>query len=147
MKLSTKSRYALRAMLELGLNYKKRPLLLKEVAKRQDISLKYLDHIFSVLKNRGLLVSAGKGKGYALNRPPAQISIYDIFESFEDSSLIKCVDNFKLCKKSATCCAKIFWNKLSLSLKEELLNTSLDQLIKEQNKIMENNSKEAMYYI
>ena len=90
MRLSTKSRYALRAMVELGLHNGERALLLKDIADRQDISLKYLDHIFSVLKNRDLIRCLGKGKGYVLSRPAHKISVYDIVSSFEDCNLIDC---------------------------------------------------------
>ena len=86
MKVSTKARYGLRAVMELGLNYTKGPLLLKEIAKRQEISLKYLDHIFSLLKKIGIVKSVGKGKGYILSRPPSQIRIWEIIEVLEETT-------------------------------------------------------------
>jgi len=146
MKLSTKTRYALRAMLELGLHYGKQPLLLKEVAKMQDISLKYLDHIFSVLKNRGFIKSAGKSKGYVLGKPPSQLSVYDILTAFESYKLVECTGTTGVCRRTSFCGARLLWRRLSSVLKKELLSISLADVIKS-HKQLNVNKKCGMYYI
>ncbi|MFH1767889.1 MAG: Rrf2 family transcriptional regulator [Candidatus Omnitrophota bacterium] len=148
MKLSTKTRYALRATMELALNYNKGGvLLLKDVARKQGISLKYLDHIFSVLKTRELIKTAGKGKGYILSRKPCDISVYDIVEAFEGSNLILCVDESDICKRSSFCGAKVFWGKLVSVLRRELKSNSLEDLVNEQKELFKNSEEVKMYYI
>lgn len=133
--------------MELGLNYNKGTVLLKDVAKRQEISLKYLDHIFSALKSSGLIKSSGRGKGYILSKPPSKITIYNIVEAFEDSNLVGCVDEPNICRRSRLCGARTLWNKLSFVFKKELRSTSLQDLIKEQQRLFGKRKKAQMYYI
>ena len=146
MKLSTKSRYALRAMMELGLHYKEQPLLLKDVAEAQNISLKYLDHIFSVLKNRRFIKSMGKGKGYILSKPPSQLSVYDIVTAFESYRLVECIGAAGVCRRTSSCGARLLWRRLSSVLKKELSSISLADVTKS-HKQLNVNKKSGMYYI
>ena len=147
MKVSTKARYGLRAVMELGLNYTKGPLLLKEIAKRQEISLKYLDHIFSLLKKIGIVKSVGKGKGYILSRPPSQIRIWEIIEVLEETNLLDCLTTPNLCKRAQFCAARNLWSNLAGSLRKSLENVSLEDLLREQEDILKRENKNAMYYI
>ena len=148
MKVSTKARYGLRAIMELGANYsKKRPLLLKEIAKRQEISLKYLDHIFALLKKIGIVKSAGKGKGYILSKAPSQIKVWEIIEVLEETTLLDCLTTPNLCKKAQFCAARSLWRNLANSLRRSLENISLEDLLREQEDILKRENKNAMYYI
>ncbi len=84
MKITTKTRYGMRAMIELAFNRKSKGLLQKDISEKQNISYKYLDHIISALKAHGLIVNVeGKKSGYKLSRSPEKISIYDIYKAFE----------------------------------------------------------------
>ena len=111
MKLSTKGRYGTRAMIDIALYKESGSTLLKDIASRQGISLKYLDHILSSLRKAGLIKNVrGKGGGYSLTRPAAQITLCDIIVAVEGSlSPVECVDDPEYCKKIATCSAHDAW--------------------------------------
>jgi len=146
MKLSTKSRYALRAMMELGFHYEKGPFLLKDVARNQGISLKYLDHIFSALKSRGLIKSLSKGKGYVLSKAPNEITIGEIVSIFESCELVDCVEAIDVCDRFKSCGARVLWLKISSALREKLNSITLADAINEQNELAKDNNCK-MYYI
>ena len=146
MKLSTKSRYALRAMMELGFHYEKGPFLLKDVAQNQGISLKYLDHIFSALKSHGLIKSLSKGKGYVLSRAPNEIKIDEIVSIFESCVVIECIETPDVCSRSKYCGAKSLWSKISSALYNKLHSITLADVINEQSELANGNNCK-MYYI
>ena len=86
MKLSTKGRYAVRAMLTLALNQEGNPLSLREISRREGISEKYLEQIFLRLKRAGLIRTVrGVNGGYLLGRKPREISLTEILEGVEGS--------------------------------------------------------------
>ncbi|MCM8803438.1 MAG: Rrf2 family transcriptional regulator, partial [Candidatus Omnitrophica bacterium] len=93
MKFTTKTRYGIRGLIELGLNYKGRPVLVKEIAKRQNISERYLEHIMLALKKGGILRSIKGGKGgYMFLKDPSEIKISQIIEILEGPlSPVECV--------------------------------------------------------
>jgi Rrf2 family cysteine metabolism transcriptional repressor len=130
MKLSTKGRYGTRAMIDIALYKESGSTLLKDISSRQGISLKYLDHILSSLRKAGLIKNVrGKGGGYSLTRPAAQITLCDIIEAVEGSlAPVECVDNPEYCKKTATCSAHDVWVKVRESIEDVLRNTSLQSL-------------------
>ena len=146
MKLSTRSRYALRAMMELGFHYERGPFLLKDIAQNQGISLKYLDHIFSALKSHGLIKSLSKGKGYILSRAPNEIRIDEIVSIFESCGVIGCIDVPGVCARSKYCGARSLWLKVSSALREKLSSITLADVINEHNGLAKNNDSK-MYYI
>ncbi len=85
MKLSTKSRYAVTAMMELALHYEQGPVPLVEIAQRQQVSLSYLEQIFSRLRSAGLVRGQrGPGGGFRLARPPEEISVGEIVMAVEE---------------------------------------------------------------
>jgi Rrf2 family protein len=130
MKLSTKGRYGTRAMIDIALYKESGSTLLKDISSRQGISLKYLDHILSSLRKAGLIKNVrGKGGGYSLTRPAAQITLCDIIEAVEGSlAPVECVDNPEYCKKTSTCSAHDVWVKVRESIEDVLRNTSLQSL-------------------
>ncbi len=130
MKLSTKGRYGTRAMIDIALYKESGSTLLKDIASRQGISLKYLDHILSNLRKAGLIKNVrGKGGGYSLTRPAAQITLCEIIEAVEGTlAPVECVDNPDYCKKTSTCSAHDVWVKVRESIEDVLRNTSLQNL-------------------
>jgi Rrf2 family iron-sulfur cluster assembly transcriptional regulator len=87
MRVGTKGRYAVVALVDIVHHSEKRPVALGEVAQRQQISLSYLEQLFAMLRRAGLVVaSRGPGGGYRLQRPPVDISLAEVFQAVEDAS-------------------------------------------------------------
>lgn len=149
MKLSTKVRYGMRAMVDLALHYGKGPVFLKDIARRQEVSVKYLDHIISALKAAGLIESAkARHSGYILSRPPSEIRAYEVIQAVEGSlAPVECVDDPRICHRANFCVTISLWKKLKESMTSVLQGTTLEDLAKEQREIMERQPKGQMYYI
>lgn len=146
MKLSTRSRYGVRLMFELALNYGKSSLLLKDIAKRQDISEKYLSKLIIPLKSAGLVNSIrGAHGGYILAREPSKISIKEIVEVLEgDISPVECVKNKSFCDRYLDCPVRDIWCKLDRQISSTLESISLEDVIRD----YKDKAKEAItYYI
>lgn len=131
MKLSTKVRYGTRAMLDLACFYGNSPVLLKDVAKRQEISLKYLDRILSSLKVAGLVKTLRGAKGgYILNNSPSQITLMQIFEALEGPlELVECINNKRFCHRVNFCVMNDIWSGLGKTMEDTLKNTTLEDLV------------------
>ncbi len=128
MKFSTKTRYGMRAMIELANCYKDKPILLKDIAARLEVSMKYLDHIISSLKAKGLIVRVKEG--YILGRPPEKISCSEIVDILEGSlNPVVCIDSPSVCEKYRKCKAKKIWEKIGTTLHETLESFTLEDLI------------------
>jgi Rrf2 family protein len=128
MKFSTKTRYGMRAMIELANCYKDKPILLKVIASRLGVSMKYLDHIISSLKARGLIVRLKDG--YVLGRAPEKIKCDEIVDVLEGSlNPVVCIDSPSVCKKYSQCKAKKVWEKAGVTLRETLKSFTLEDLI------------------
>jgi len=136
MKLSTKGRYGTRAMIDIAMYRESGSTLLKYIASRQGISLKYLDHILSSLRKAGLVKNVrGRCGGYALTRPASQISLCEIIEAVEGSlSPVECIDDPEYCRKTCTCSARDVWLKVRESIEGVLRSTTLQSLIESQEK-------------
>jgi Rrf2 family protein len=148
MKLNTKTRYGIRSMIELAMNWGGKGLFQKDISERQSISYKYLDHIISALKTKGLIVNVeGKKSGYRLARKPEQITVYDIFTAFEaELAIVDCVTNTKeKCTGSKSCAAQELWCGLNTHLTEYLKSTNLKELADKQLKI--NSQSEANSFV
>ncbi len=147
MRLSTKVRYATRAMLDLAIHYGNSPVLLKDIARRQEISLKYLDRIFSSLKAAGLVKAfRGAKGGYVLSRGPSEVKVNQIVEALEGPfELVGCIDNKNFCRRVDFCVTHDIWYELGKAMEGVLKATTLEDLI-----IRERGKKRApekMYYI
>jgi len=131
MKISTKGRYGTRAMVDIGENYGKGPVSLRELAERQDISMKYMEQIVPLLKTSGLVRSTrGARGGYKLARAPQEISLGDIVQALEGSwSLVDCLDDDNLCARSEKCVTYDIWDDLSKAIHNILDTTSLQDII------------------
>lgn len=147
MKLSTKVRYGTRAMLDLATHYGNGPVLLKDIARRQEISLKYLDRIFSSLKAAGLVKSIRGAKGgFVLNSPPSKTTVKQIVEALEGSlELVECVSNKNFCHRVNSCVTHDIWYELGKAMEVVLKTTTLEDLVIRDKK--KRRVSGSMYYI
>lgn len=131
--VSTKGRYALRVMLELAQFGGEGYLPLTEIAERQDISVKYLESIISVLSKAGLVDGVrGKGGGYRLNRKPEEYSVGEILKLTEGSlAPVACLDcKPNKCERSESCKTLPMWEKLDEIICDYLNSVTLADLLK-----------------
>jgi Rrf2 family protein len=134
MQLSTKARYATRAMLELAINYGEGTLQLKEIARRQDISEKYLEQVLFPLRAKGYIYTQkGSRGGYSLSMGPEEITLYDIVQTVEGSlAPVACVDNAGVCDRVDICVTRDVWSRLKNIVIQELKSINLADLVVEQ---------------
>jgi Rrf2 family protein len=131
MKLSTRSRYGIRMMLELAQNYGKGLVFLKDISKNQDISEKYLGQIIIPLKSAKLVASSrGAHGGYSLSKSPAAINLFDIVSVLEGSiSVVECVGDPSVCDRVKQCPTRNVWGKLDKLIHDYLRGITLEDLI------------------
>lgn len=139
MQLSTKARYAARALVELALEYGQEPVKLKDIASRQDISLKYLEQVMFPLRISGYVKThKGSQGGYVLGRPPEEINMYDVIQTVEGSlAPVDCVDNPKLCQRVNKCVTRNVWVGLKQAIYDELSDITLAELAEKQRLLYE----------
>ncbi len=140
MKLSTRSRYGVRMMVDLADHYGGNPVFLKDIACRQEISEKYLSLIVIPLRGAGLIQSTrGARGGYALSRKPSEITVLDILKALEgDISLVDCVGDEKGCRQSGECATRDVWDALSRSISDTLASVTLAELVERCHKKADN---------
>lgn len=134
MKISTKGRYALAIMSYLARNYKEdRYITLKEISEKENISLKYLEKIISMLNKGGYLLSLrGSEGGYKLAKDPKEYTIYEIISKTEgDIVVTSCVDSKFICSKKEKCRSFKLWNELNNVIIDFLNGKTLDDYTKE----------------
>lgn len=131
MRLSTRSRYGTRLMLELALNYNKGNVLLKDIAKVEGLSEKYLSHLVIPLKASGLIGSSrGAHGGYRLAKSPNLITIKDIVQALEGNlSPVECVNNPSVCERVKDCVTRDIWDTLDEKISETLSSITLKDLV------------------
>ena len=132
MKISTKGRYALRLMLDLATNCCGDPIRLKDVAKRQQISEKYLEQIISVLNKAGFVRSIrGPQGGYVLTRRPEEYTVGMILRLTEGSMApVDCVDEeLGHCPKMTECATSVVWKRLNDAISDVIDNITLQDLV------------------
>jgi len=130
MRLTTKGRYAVTAMLDLAIHFKDGPITLSDISKRQGISLSYLEQLFSKLRKKGLVDSArGPGGGYRLSRPAGEIVVADVITAVDESiDVTRCAGKGN-CQDDGKCLTHELWNDLSCQIYEFLHAISLGQLV------------------
>ncbi|MFC2077341.1 RrF2 family transcriptional regulator [Candidatus Bipolaricaulota bacterium] len=135
IRIPTQGRYAVRAMIDIGLHQEQGPVLRQEIARRQEISANYVAQIFRQLTASELVVSVkGPGGGYSLARNPDQICAGDILRAVEGPfALVHCVleDDEKPCDRTEKCVTHRLWTRLSRNLEEYLDSVTLQDLIDE----------------
>ena len=131
MKLSTRTRYGLRAILELAENYGKGPLQLKAIAEHQEISAKYLEQLMAVLKSTGIIRSVrGPSGGYVLAKSPKEIKVSDCFNCLEGPVITsECVDNSDYCSRTVDCVARGLWVEVQDAIMTVLKSKTLQNLV------------------
>ncbi len=136
MRLSTKGRYGARLMLDLAIHYGQGSILLKDVARRQEISEKYLGHLISPLKGAGLITSSrGAHGGYVLTKAPEDINLGDVVQAVEGTlSLVECVKVPSVCHRVDSCVTRDIWGELSEKIVETLESITLEDMVDRQRK-------------
>ena len=136
MRISTRSRYGSRLMLELALNYGKKPVFLKDIAKNEEISEKYLSQIIIPLKAKGLVSSfRGMNGGYVLAKLPSQITLREIVELLEGRlELLSCIGNPSTCSRVSICVTRDIWNLVGEKIVQTLDSVTLEDLVKSHNR-------------
>ena len=131
MKISTRGRYGTRMMLDLAAHHDQGPTPLREIAKRQDLSVKYLEQLIIPLKAAGYIRSVrGARGGYTLARKPDKISIGQIIKVLEGGlSLVDCVEDAKVCERGGDCPTRDIWLRMSERLMEELSSLTLRDVL------------------
>ena len=147
MKLSTRSRYGTRALLELALHQGEEPVQLKDIARSQQIPLQYLEHIVTPLISARIIRSIRGAKGgFSLARTPEQIKLSEVIQLLEGSvAPAECLNNPGVCDRSEFCVTRDIWSELKEAMNGVLESTTLQDLVERQKK--KKHPELAMYYI
>jgi Rrf2 family protein len=139
MKLSTRSRYGTRLILDMAMHYGGRPVQLSEIAKRQNISLKYLEQIIRPLKKANYIESfRGSKGGHKLTRSPDRISVGEIVALLEGSDrLTQCTRDPAACDRMDECLTRYLWREASKAMFDHLNNITFAELIAMSNDVCE----------
>lgn len=132
MRISTKGRYALRIMLDLAAHDHSGPVSLRAVAERQQITLKYMETIMSLLLRENLVSSSrGKSGGYKLTRPPRDYNVYEILRTAEgDLMPVQCLAQpVNNCPLQNHCSTLPLWEGLGKAIRDYLENITLEQIL------------------
>jgi Rrf2 family iron-sulfur cluster assembly transcriptional regulator len=132
MKLSTRSRYGTRLLLDMAQNYQGDPLHLTSIANRQGISVKYLEQIIIPLKKAHYVKSVrGPKGGHVLARPPEEITVGEIVALLEDGvSLVECSEHPESCDRSENCATRHIWREAAAAMFAKLNAITLADLLK-----------------
>lgn len=147
MKLSTRGRYATRALLDLALHPNGNPATLKDIARRQEISIRYLEHLITPLIAAGIVRSMrGPKGGISLARSPEDVKLSEVIQLLEGSTApAECLDNPAVCHRAATCVTRDVWGELRQAMDNVLSSTTLADLVERQKK--KEQPQSMMYYL
>ncbi|MEW6553807.1 MAG: Rrf2 family transcriptional regulator [Actinomycetota bacterium] len=132
MRLPTKARYGMRAMLDLALHYEEdKPVLMRDIAARQGLPEKYLEQVLIPLRHARLVRSVrGAGGGYLLTRDPAQITLLEIVEaSIGELTMVDCTGDPGYCERGERCATQVVWKELTQAIRDSLMNRTLAGLV------------------
>ena len=130
MRLTTRGRYAVTAMLDLALHYQSGPVSLSQIAERQGISRFYLEQLFSRLRKRGLVgATRGPGGGYRLLKSIEQISVADVIDAVDETVDATRCGGQRNCQGEKRCLTHDLWADLSTQIRDFLGNISLTELV------------------
>jgi Rrf2 family iron-sulfur cluster assembly transcriptional regulator len=135
MKLSTRSRYGVRILVDLARNSNQGPVQMGEISKRQDISVKYLEQLIRPLKQANMVNSVrGPKGGHRLTKKPEDITLGQIVRLFEgQSELVECISNPEKCSMSDDCQVRLAWEDATKVLYEKLDSTTIADLVEGNN--------------
>lgn len=140
MRMSTRGRYGVRAMLDIALNYEKGAVSLKDLAKRQNLSEKYLEQLIPPLRSAGLIRSIrGAGGGYTLTKEPSEINLLEIIQALEKISPVDCLDAPEICPNIKTCVTYDVWKEINDSTSKILNSLTLSEMVERQHRKLEAN--------
>ncbi len=132
MRLTTKGRFAVTAMIDLAMNAQNHAVKLNAISERQKISLSYLEQLFSKLRRAGLVESIrGPGGGYVLGKSPDQINIAQIIAAAEDSLDATLCSGKANCQSGAPCLTHNLWKNLYQTINEYLSSVTLASLLEQ----------------
>jgi len=147
MKLSTRGRYGLRALLDLAVHQGEGMVLLKDIARRQEVSLPYLEHLITPLIAGGLVKSTrGARGGVLLVKPPAEVKLTEVVQLLEGSiAPVDCVNDPRVCSRSASCVTRDVWMQIMDAMIQVLDSTTLQDLVERQRQ--KEQTETGMYHI
>ncbi len=147
MKLSTRARYGTRALLDLAVHGGERPILIRDIAQRQQIPPMYLEHLITPLVAAGIVRSTrGARGGVWLAKSPQEIKLSEVIQLLEGSiALVECVNNPGICTRSKLCVTRDIWDELKQAINGVLESTTLQDLVERQKR--KERPEEVMYYI
>ena len=136
MKLSTRSRYGTRILVDLARHNDQGPIQIGEISKRQDISVKYLEQLIRPLKQASMVTSVrGPKGGHMLAKEPEDITLGQIVRLFEgQTELVECISNPEQCNMSDDCQVRLAWKEATRVLYEKLDSTTISDLMKDTDK-------------
>ena len=133
MKLSTRSRYGARILVDLARHNDQGPVQIGEISKRQDISVKYLEQLIRPLKQASMVASVrGPKGGHMLAKNPQNITLGQIVRLFEgQAELVECISNPEQCDMSDDCQVRLAWKEATRVLYEKLDSTTIFDLVQD----------------
>jgi Rrf2 family protein len=131
MKLSTRSRYGTRLMLDMAQHYRQGPLQLGDIAKRQEVSVKYLEQIIIPLKKARYIESVrGRKGGHTLTKPPEEITVGEIVALLENGNcLVECAKDTAVCERADICPTRFLWKEAYEAMFDRLEAVTLADLV------------------
>ncbi len=147
MKLSTRTRYGVRALVDLALHDNKGPVQVKDIAEREEISEKYLEHLMSILKGAGFVRSVrGARGGYLMAKPTADVNLYEVVNVLEGSlAPAECVTDAEVCHRSSFCVTRDVWGEIQDVINNVLKSITLEDLCQREKE--KKHPGAGMYYI
>ena len=147
MKLSTRGRYGLRGLLDLAVHQGEGMVLLKDIARRQEVSLSYLEHLITPLIAGGLVKSTrGARGGVLLVKPPAEVKLTEVVQLLEGSiAPVDCVNDPRVCPRSAFCATRDIWIEMERAVIQVLDSVTLYDLVERQRQ--KGQASTGMYHI
>ena len=131
MKISTKGRYGLRILMDLAIHQSEKPRLIRDIAKSQQISEKYISRLVIALRKAGMIRSVrGVNGGFHLAMKPEDITLLDVIEVMEGPlSIVDCVSMPKRCRLSDNCAPREVWSKLNEDIRDLMRSTTLADIL------------------
>jgi Rrf2 family protein len=136
MKLSSKCRYGIRAVIEIARNYQQRPTKRKEIAISQNLDDSYLENILIDLKNKNIVTALRGAKGgFVLKMAPEQITLLTVIESLQgDLSPAECLNTPSICDRVDNCVTRPVWQKMKDAQEDVLKNVTIKDLLEQEQK-------------